>query len=477
MQNKGNVINIPQFQKDISYAIDDTIRKRLLNVLQYIEEVEKIGSRIIFRVADHNRPAYFEHQLQNLPGIHFGDSAKDTFWLEIKRLSPIDPPLPEDENLRILSTVPSDPSKDPLLDEDKLASMIEDNNVEHIDQISADRIRSEWDKYLNGPYLKWVKSEAPRRNTIQIYATLFGLNRTIEIDSASDPIELVWGIGLSAWRVQGKFIEYPILLQGVELTIDNRSRSIFVSPRETEPIIELSPFSALRNDGIIAARKSSLEFLEKLDRPLSPFDEVSFSGALNACISALDSTGFLWDKNKQVPPNAKLPAASNRLMISNTWVLFVRPKTSHFLLQDLERLREVVKSIDKLPAGPYALFKDPSTEPSVFNKIPFRGISSPNPEPIAGREPEDLYFPKPYNNEQMMIVERLEQAPGVVAQGPSGTGKTHTIANIICHYLAKGRSILVTSKGEQALRVLKEKLPGSIQPLAVSLLSSDRQAL
>ena len=151
-------------------------------------------------------------------------------------------------------------------------------------------------------------------------------------------------------------------------------------------------------------------------------------------------------------------------MISNTWVLFVRPKTAHFLLQDLERLREAAKVADKLPAGPHALFKDPSTEPSVFTRIPFRGVSSPNPEPVAGRKPEDLYFPKPYNHEQMQIVERLEQAPGVVAQGPPGTGKTHTIANIICHYLAKGQSILVTSKGEQALRVLKDKLPEGHSP-------------
>jgi transcription elongation GreA/GreB family factor/very-short-patch-repair endonuclease len=198
---------------------------------------------------------------------------------------------------------------------------------------------------------------------------------------------------------------------------------------------------------------------------------------VNSCISALDSTGFFWDKNKQDPPTAELPAVSDRLMISNTWVLFVRPKTAHFLLQDLERLREAAKVADKLPAGPHALFKDPSTEPSVFTRIPFRGISSPNPEPFADCKPEDLYFPKPYNHEQMKIVERLEQAPGVVAQGPPGTGKTHTIANIICHYLAKGRSILVTSKGEQALRVLKDKLPDGIRPLAVSLLSSDREAL
>jgi very-short-patch-repair endonuclease len=477
MEDSGSQIDNQNFSMDTTSTIDEAIRKRLINVLEYIEEVEKIGSKVALRVADHKRPAFFEHQLQNLPGIHFGDPADNTIWLEIRRLQPIDPPLPEGEILRSLLSVPSNPSMDPVFNEEMFSSMLEDPNVEYDDIIDEDRILKEWGDFIDGPYKQWRESEAPRRKTIQVYATLFGLKRAMEIDSASDPIELVWGIGVASWRVQENIIEYPILLQGVELAIDNRSRNILVIPRESEPIVEMAPFSALRNEGTIGARKSALEFLEELDRPLSPFDDSSFTGALNACISALDSTGFFWDKNSQDPPSAKPPRVTDRLMVSNTWVIFVRPKTAHFLLQDLERLRETAKVLKDLPAGPYALFKEPSTEPSIFSRIPFRGVSSPNPESIADREPEDLYFPKPYNYEQMQIVERLEQAPGVVAQGPPGTGKTHTIANIICHYLAKGRSILVTSKGEHALRVLKDKLPEGIRPLAVSLLSSDREAL
>ena len=42
----------------------------------------------------------------------------------------------------------------------------------------------------------------------------------------------------------------------------------------------------------------------------------------------------------------------------------------------------------------------------------------------------------------------LEENGCAVLVGPPGTGKSHTIANVICHYLAKGRRVLVTSKGE-----------------------------
>jgi len=90
---------------------------------------------------------------------------------------------------------------------------------------------------------------------------------------------------------------------------------------------------------------------------------------------------------------------------------------------------------------------------------------------------QELYFPLPYNQEQVTIVHQLEQAHGVTVQGPPGTGKTHTIANIICHYLATGRRVLVTSRGEPALEVLQEKIPEEVRPLTVALLTSDREGL
>ena len=477
MDRKSNVISVPMFSRDTEGIIDEVVRKRLFNVLDYISEVEKIGAKVPVRISDHKRPAFYEHKLKQLPGIRFDLTQDNQIWMEIKRLQPVNPPFPENKILRMFVKIPNDPVKIPIFDSDALQSAIDNNAIEATHEIKLDEFKIAWQAFLEGPYTKWREEEIPRRQTIHIYADLFGLNRAMEVDSASDPIELVWGIGLALWKVHGKIIEYPLLVQGVEVQIDDRTMNLHVCPRESEVLIELSPFSALNNAGASAARKSMSDFLEDLDRSLSPFDSESFSGALRAGISVLDSSAYFWEKDKHDPDNCKPPVASERLVVTDTWALFVRPKTSHFLLQDLERLKEAVKKLEKLPAGPFALFKDPSKDPISFSRIPFRGISSPNPDPIAGRNSEDLFFPRPYNREQMQIAERLEQAPGVVAQGPPGTGKTHTIANIICHNLAKGRSILVTSKGEQALRVLKEKLPEAIQPLTVSLLASDREAL
>ena len=88
--------------------------------------------------------------------------------MQIHRLQPIDPPLPKNEILRTLSRVPSDPYKEPVFDEEMLASMMEDTNPPQIDAMAADHIRMEWDKFLKEVYTQWRESEIPRRKTIQV---------------------------------------------------------------------------------------------------------------------------------------------------------------------------------------------------------------------------------------------------------------------------------------------------------------------
>lgn len=85
-------------------------------------------------------------------------------------------------------------------------------------------------------------------------------------------------------------------------------------------------------------------------------------------------------------------------------------------------------------------------------------------------ESQDIYLAKEANREQLEIAKRIEMYNAVVVQGPPGTGKTHTIANLIGHFLAQGKSILVTSHTKKALNVLKDKVPAELQNLCVSML-------
>ena len=87
----------------------------------------------------------------------------------------------------------------------------------------------------------------------------------------------------------------------------------------------------------------------------------------------------------------------------------------------------------------------------------------------------EILFPKPWNEEQMQIVNRLEREPCVLVKGPPGTGKSHTIANLICHLLARGDRVLVTAQAQKGLAVLRELLPGDVRDLSVTALGSSRE--
>ena len=142
--------------------------------------------------------------------------------------------------------------------------------------------------------------------------------------------------------------------------------------------------------------------------------------------------------------------------MSDRWVLFARRRSDSFLLADIENLKRSVERAAQehgLPGPARTLVMGPADEPSrdFWRPLSDRvgGTAERAPEPEGASEAGDLFFPKPFNDEQMEIVRRLEATDGIVVQGPPGTGKTHTISNIICHYMATGRRILVVSHGSR----------------------------
>ncbi len=84
-----------------------------------------------------------------------------------------------------------------------------------------------------------------------------------------------------------------------------------------------------------------------------------------------------------------------------------------------------------------------------------------------------MLLPWPANEEQQRILTQAQHSTGVTVQAPAGTGKSHTIANIISHYVAYGKRVLVVAGKEQALRALTGKIPAGIKDLTVSVLGAD----
>ncbi|MGO8975289.1 MAG: AAA domain-containing protein, partial [Steroidobacteraceae bacterium] len=173
---------------------------------------------------------------------------------------------------------------------------------------------------------------------------------------------------------------------------------------------------------------------------------------------------------------------ASRLTVTDKWVLFARPRSQHLVLQDIDRLRRSADNAKRPINGlPERLVTEPSEEVPGGSWEPLSprigGSGSGAEAPQTNDDALDVFFPKPFNDDQLEIIRRLSRAEGLVVQGPPGTGKTHTIANLICHAMATGQRVLVVSRGEAALAVLKDQLPKEIQPLAIAVLSNERQGL
>ncbi|KAH8060292.1 hypothetical protein JL720_13630 [Aureococcus anophagefferens] len=273
-----------------------------------------------------------------------------------------------------------------------------------------------------------------------LYAELFGARQEALREGRGAALTL--GVGLLRWPAAG--VEHPLVLIVPELETCGRDYGLLGRRREAP-----SPFDRTR--GGAAAPRAHL----------------------------LGPDGVLVDGPHAAPVPSKPAAAPapDRPTVHNCAVLFCRESGADRAgARDAEALSAALRRrTAPLPAALRRLAGDFSAPPA------------PAPAGVAGlwraaakwwRGPAaaaaaPVYFGLPSNDAQASVVATLEAKGCAVLVGPPGTGKSQTIANVICHYLALGRRVLVTSKGEPATEVLRKKLPDGIRELCVSLGSGD----
>ncbi len=480
---------------------------RLRELLEYIHYLGRFNEKPIFSVVEYGHLFFWEHQLKGRIGIQHNitDNEVGAIWLQIERLKRIAPPTVPGE-LKGWLTVSNDPEVNPqvkgmlirTLPEKEAEQLIKKGVIKEEDvqespkQVHEDiklkdvffrlenipEIKEKIDTYTNEQWFPWSEEEKPRRETIKIYDALFSLQQNIEAHGEEQPIELVWGIGISRWLCEGRKIDYPLLEKSVEIEIDEKDGSLLIHPRNIEPSIAINAYFALENPGVDALLRFSKKHFDELseDVEFSPYIHESFEPVLRQASTQLSESGIYWPDTNPDKENREPPEISDTLHITDSWLIFARPRSTTSFIQDIERFQSELEdaSVSKLPYPIKRLVTE------LSDKKPVDSISMihSGDDTLSGstkNTKNEIYFPKPFNDAQVQIIEQLEQNDGVVVQGPPGTGKTHTIANIICHFLATGRSVLVTSKKEPALTVLHEQIPEKLKELTISLLTNERQ--
>lgn len=493
-------------------AADFVERDRLAALIEFAKESARLKVKPVSAIAQHSLFVLYEEDVQGRPGLELNGGSVtddgDELWLSVPRLHETKPPVPAATPLKPWVSVAQGPEREPTLLSSVLGSSFiaagtdqaeapRDGAVPEQDRRPVDPIaniplvgfaqetivRRLFDAFLTTQWRPWAEEEKKRRRTIRLYGDLFTLKQQLEGSIVESQIEFVWGVGLGLWTSPQGSVSYPLTTRTVELSLNPVTQAIEVRPADADARVELDWYASIDNIGVQEVEKAAKEFFGRATTTFSPFDRGTFEFLLKSAATHLDPNGVYWP-NEVPPDDRRRPSLDSNLRVTDTWVLFARPRNMSVLIQDLMSLKAEVErheDASTLPSAVSALVTEPSTESEILDLPAFRGVSATydgGGDAGGGSvKPQDLYFPKPFNEEQVRIIQLLERYQGVVVQGPPGTGKTHTIANVICHYLANGKSVLVTSMKDPALSVLQGQLPEEIRPLAISLLATEQDGM
>lgn len=476
----------------LAQSVDiETQRSRLLDLIDYVEATERDRLKVVFDFRDHLGFRATEAELVNLPGVTLDCGAEsDPIWLRAERLAKVPPPAPIDPELALWLSYRDDVAATPALKTEIATSgliglgLLDSSDAPERIALEGYERQNEVEllfrRWMEEPWTEWVAREKPRRETIKLYNALYMLRQ--QLDGVSDvPVELVCGMGFATLSRGNQRLRYPLITMALELSLDEATHAMEARPRmEADPGIEIDPLDRMELHSLEQWRSATEKFLSALeDESLSPFAMDSFEPALRQAAALLDPDA-IYVPDADPSAARAIPSVEPHLRISAAFAFFQRERRATPLMEDLRRFKNALTGDDELlglPDAVAALLIEPSDTIGEQEYPQFRGVSTIPGVTSSNGDGRDLFFPKPFNREQVEVVQRLQVRPGVVVQGPPGTGKTHTIANIISHYLALGKRVLVTSQKAPALRVLRDKLPEAVRPLAVSLLDSDREGL
>jgi very-short-patch-repair endonuclease len=311
-----------------------------------------------------------------------------------------------------------------------------------------------WDKYLESAWNPWAMRHDDWKKLHNVYSALFAIHQ--KQLRLGEEYELVLGLGLLTWITPtDEKVRRHLVVADAQLDFKASEGRFIVGPRAdgSKLRIELDMLSLQFQP--VGVEKAAMEGL--MPAADNPWDKAHVEPVLKSLVHSINA------EREYSSAMLATAAASRKAFVEYAPALILRKRSARGLTDTIEKIKELVESGVDVPEG----FKDLAEVLSPDASESEAGGSGSSDE-FAG----EVYFPKPSNDEQRQIVQKLNRSRGVVVQGPPGTGKSHTIANLVCHLLATGQRVLVTAKTPRALQVLEEKIPQPLRPLCINLLGA-----
>ncbi|PKM70728.1 MAG: hypothetical protein CVU93_00580, partial [Firmicutes bacterium HGW-Firmicutes-18] len=306
---------------------------------------------------------------------------------------------------------------------------------------------------------EWAENLKNKKRSLEKYEEFFDLITQLEKEGES--LEFIYGTGLFTWNHPDPkigTIRLPLLTSKVELDLDAAKGIISVKLVDQAVAVEREIFSG----GISIPNIQTINDLWRDVQTREITDDMN--DFFTRFIQTFDANGRFID-GQTVKTPGEHPSVYTHHMLS------LRTKNARVVRDDLTQIIEGIGN-DELELS--------DTVASIIGeRVEKASEENSATETDAGNNFEDdiLYFPLESNEQQKAIIKRISHHQGVTVQGPPGTGKTHTIANLVSHFLSEGKKILITSQKESPLKVLKNKIPQEIRDLCVPVLGGGRESL
>lgn len=279
------------------------------------------------------------------------------------------------------------------------------------------------------------------------------------ITDYEEKIEVIYGKKLMIWQDgQGNKIQRYILEANLEISVDPINNIINLN-------IDKEKFRGFVTD-FLNLEAYKIKDNNLLNEYVKEFNENTINGEfdINEEIEKYINYASLENEiiNNDITTEDTLKL--NKTYVFNNSGIIVRQKNAKLWIDDLTTIIEKCNTTNFISPILNMFEVDSLNEEQIDSLL--------NDATYKDTKNEEVLFPLPSNDEQYKIVDKVKSSNIVLVQGPPGTGKSHTIANLLSHYISSGKKVIVTSEKAKALEVLRNKIPDRIRSLSLALLTS-----
>lgn len=314
---------------------------------------------------------------------------------------------------------------------------------------------STWKRYLEQYWRPWAARCAERAPVVELYRSLFRMHTALKREG--EKLEVLFSIGLVRSKSGNKTYNRHICSYPVQIDFDalNGIIAVRLNTESGGAIFESDWIEELFTSEDIELIQKSFKTLDE------PFCEPEVTAHFQQ-VSNLISPDTEYTHSMETRPFSK------KVRISFSPALTLRSRGVRFWVNAYNRVIEELQAGESVPPNILSVIDEDYEDTGIEEeKNTFVADSFTN------ACLNDTIFPLPTNEAQRSIVKYLQKSAGILVTGPPGTGKSHSIVNLVSHFLASGKKVLITSQTTNALKVLKKKLPTEFQHLCVNVLGDD----